>query len=330
MKAAILYGRHDMKVRDIQVPVPNDDQILVKVAFCGICGTDVHLYEGDEGSVKLIPGTVPGHELSGIIESTGEKVVVDPNYYCGKCPRCLEGNYHYCENIFNTGVTVNGGFAQYVLAHKSQVHHVPEHLSLEEASFAEPVSCCLHGARLAEISFNDRVLITGAGTIGLIMLQICKAMGASYIAVSEPVDAKRKKAIALGADAVFDSGRIDDSDLHRCRFNKVIECSGNHRAVETAVAACADCGTVMLFGLTKPDFEFKIKPFELFKRELTIMASYINPGTMSDAVDMLSSGIIQTSPLIAKVIGLDSLPLYLGKPDILANGKILVCPEESK
>ena len=326
MKAAVLYEKHNLKIEEIPVPIPGKDQVLVKVAFCGICGTDVHLYEGDEGSVKLVPGTVPGHELSGIIEGTGEKVVVDPNYFCSECDMCLEGKYHYCKNIFNTGVTVNGGFAQYVLAHKTQVHPVPPHVSLEEASFAEPVSCCLHGAKLTIISGNDRVLITGAGTIGLIMLQICRDMGASYIAVSEPVESKRDRALKLGADAVFDTLTISDDKLHKCNFNKVIECSGNHRAVETALAACANCGTVMLFGLTKPDFEIKLKPFDLFKRELTVKASYINPETMAEAIQMIADGRVRVIDLIAEKIELSDLSEYLGDHNKLSRGKVLVSP----
>lgn len=325
MKAAILYKKHNLEIAEIPLPCPDPDQVLVKVAYCGICGTDVHLYEGDEGSVKLVPGTVPGHELAGTIAGTDKKVVVDPNYYCGKCGKCLEGKYHYCENIFNTGVTVNGGFAEYVLAHKTQVHSVPSHVSLAEASFAEPVSCCIHGARLADVTEGDRVLITGAGTIGLLILQICRDLGASYIAVSEPVDSKRKKALGLGADSVFDSNTVSDNILHKCNFNKVIECSGNHRAVITALASCADCGTVMLFGLTKPDFEMAIKPFELFKRELTIKASYINPGTMKDAITMISNGRIKVSNLISSIIGLAQLPAVMADAEKqLKDGKVLV------
>jgi len=326
MKAAVLYKKHDIRIEELPVPTEDKNHLLVKVAYCGICGTDVHLYEGDEGSVKLVPGTVPGHELSGTLAKTGEKVVVDPNYYCGKCTACLKGKFHYCENIFNTGVTENGGFAEYVIAHKSQIHKVPEHVSLKSASFAEPVSCCLHGAELTDINPEDRVLITGAGTIGLIMLQICRSMGASFTAVSEPVESKRRKALSLGADSVFDSTKIQDTDLHKCNFNKVIECSGNHKAVETAIAACADTGTVMLFGLTKPDFALTIKPFDLFKRELTIKASYINPGTMSRAVDMISNGTVKTAALIAEVIGIEELPEYLGDNGKLVQGKILVTP----
>lgn len=326
MKAAVLHGKENLRITELPVPVPKEDEILVKVAYCGICGTDVHLYEGDEGSVKLVPGTVPGHEISGTIEKTGEKVVVDPNYYCGTCEMCQKGKYNYCRNIFNTGVTVNGGFAEYVLAHESQIHKIPKHLPLADASFAEPVSCCLHGAQLAGIGKDDRVLITGAGTIGLIMLQICRNYGASYIAVSEPVEEKRKRALRLGADAVFDSAKTTDGILHKCRFNKVIECSGNHKAVGTAIAACANTGTVMLFGLTKPDFEMKIKPFDLFKRELTIKASYINPGTMEDAVRLIASKAVKTAPLVSDSISLDELNGYLSDRKKLESGKVLVDP----
>ena len=325
MKAAVLYGKHDLRIEDLPIPVKRDCYRLVKVAYCGICGTDVHLYEGDEGSVKLIPGTVPGHELSGTLVDTGEAVTVDPNYFCGNCDSCLSGNPHYCENIFNTGVTVNGGFAEYVLAHESQIHKIPGRISLEDASFSEPVSCCLHGADLTDLKKSDRVLITGAGTIGLIMLQICSAAGVSHIAVSEPVEAKRKKAINLGANSVFDSKVVTGEKLRKCSFNKVIECSGNINAVKTALNCCADTGTVMLFGLTRPDETLEIKPFDLFKREMTIKASYINPSTIPNAIKMIADGTVLVSPLVSDIISLDELPSYLAdSKDKLGNGKILV------
>lgn len=329
MKAAVLYGKHDLKIEDIPVPEPGNGFRLVKVSFCGICGTDVHLYNGDEGSVKLIPGTVPGHELSGTLADTGEKVTVDPNYYCGKCSACLSQKPHYCENIFNTGVTVNGGFAEYVLAHESQIHRIPGHLKLEDASFSEPVSCCLHGINLLNLKRNDRVLITGAGPIGLIMLQIAKASGISHIAVSEPVENKRKLAVSLGADSVYNSNLITPGQLRKCSYNKIIECSGNIIAAKTAVEVCAPTGTIMFFGLTHPEDELSIKPFELFKRELTLMASYINPKTMPDAVEIISDGRIRVSPLISEIISLEQLPHYLSNAsEMLKKGKVLVKFEE--
>lgn len=325
MKAAVLYGKHDLRIEELPIPKPHDSYHLVKVSYCGICGTDVHLYNGDEGSVKLVPGTVPGHELSGILVKTGERVIVDPNYFCGKCKNCLLGNPHYCENIFNTGVTVNGGFAEYVLAHESQIHKIPDHLLLLDAAFCEPVSCCIHGADLTGLNKSDRVLITGAGTIGLIMLQICVQAGVSHIGVSEPVAEKRKKAIALGADSVFDSNTITIDKLAKCNFNKVIECSGNINAVRTAVDCCANTGTVMLFGLTRPDDAISIKPFNLFKREITIKASYINPSTISRAVDMIAGKNIIVDSLISEIVPLEELPSYLaGSKDKLINGKVMI------
>ncbi len=325
MKAAVLYSKHDIRIEDIPVPEKQKDYHLVKVSYCGICGTDVHLYNGDEGSVKMVPKTVPGHELSGTLVETGEKVTVDPNYYCGECSNCIAGNPHYCENIFNTGVTVNGGFTEYVLAHESQIHKIPDNVSLEAAAFAEPISCCIHGADLTGLDSSDRVLILGAGTIGLIMLQLCIAAGADYISVTEPVEGKRINALKLGADSVFDTNVITVEKLKKCNFNKVIECSGNINAVKTAIEVCANTGIIMLFGLTHPESEITIKPFDLFKRELTIKASYINPLTMSRAVKMLSNQKIDVQPLISEVITLNELPAYLSdSKSKLRKGKVLV------
>lgn len=325
MKAAVLYGKYDLKIKDIPIPKAGNGFHLVKVAYCGICGTDVHLYDGDEGSVKLIPGTVPGHELSGTLVDTGEPVVIDPNYYCGRCSACLSGKPHYCENIFNTGVTVNGGFAEYVLAHESQIHYIPGHLNLRDAAFAEPVSCCLHGIDLIDLKKSDRVLIIGAGTIGLIMLQAVKAFGVSHAAISEPIENKRKLAVTLGADSVFDSKIITSEQLIKCRYNKIIECSGNIIAAKTAIEVCDSTGTIMFFGLTHPGDEISVKPFELFKRELTLMASYINPKTMPRAIEMIADKKIKASPLVAEIITIDQLPDYLSdSSDKLKKGKVLV------
>ncbi len=325
MKAAVLYGKHDIRIEDIPLPELRDDYRLVKVAYCGICGTDVHLYNGDEGSVKMVPKTVPGHELSGILADTGERVTVDPNYFCGVCENCLANRPHYCKNIFNTGVTVNGGFAEYVLAHNSQIHKIPKNMSLLDAAFSEPVSCCVHGADLTCINDTDRILILGMGTIGLIMLQICISAGAAYTAVSEPVETKRLKAQKLGSDGVFDSNIITMEKLRKCNFNKIIECSGNIHAVKTAVEACAVTGTVMLFGLTHPEDEISIMPFDLFKRELTIKASYINPNTMSKAIRMITGGQINVQSLVSEIISLEELPSYLAdSSNKLKNGKVLV------
>ncbi len=325
MKAAVLYSKHDIRIEDIPVPEKQKGYHLVKVAYCGICGTDVHLYDGDEGSVKMVPKTVPGHELSGTLVETGEKVTVDPNYYCGKCLNCITGKPHYCENIFNTGVTVNGGFAEYVLAHESQIHKIPDNVSFVEAAFSEPISCCIHGADLTGLDSADRVLILGSGTIGLIMLQLCTAAGVDYISVTEPVESKRVNALKLGADSVFDTNVITVEKLKKCNFNKVIECSGNIHAVKTAIEVCANTGTIMLFGLTHPETEITIKPFNLFKRELTIKASYINPLTMSRAVEMLSNKKINIQPLLSEIITLDELPAYLSdSKSKLRKGKVLV------
>jgi len=320
MKAAVLYKKHDLRIENLALPIPSKDEILIKTSFCGVCGTDVHLYNGDEGSVKMIPLTIPGHEISGINVKTNEKVVVDPNYYCNTCNECINQRPHYCENMKNTGVNINGGFAQYLIAHKSQVHVIPSNISLEEASFAEPISCCLHGLNKINITNKDKVLIIGGGTIGLLMLQLCKYYNAQIVDVVDIVKNKKQLALELGANNVYST----INEVNNIKYNKVIECVGKKQTCIDAINICANTGHVLLFGLTKPEEKIFIKPFDLFKRDITITSSYINPFTIKKALEILKTRKIKITPLIDKVIPLDDLGEILSNNTLRQNGKVLV------
>ncbi|MCK5812448.1 MAG: zinc-dependent alcohol dehydrogenase family protein [Clostridiales bacterium] len=320
MKAAILYKPYELKIIDNMIPRPTSSEMLIKTAYCGVCGTDVHLFHGDKGSVPMIPMTIPGHELSGNLVKTGERVVVDPNYFCGKCNACLNNNPHYCENIKNTGVTINGGFAEYLVAETSQIHKLPKNVSLLQGAFAEPLSCCLHGLTKISISSNDNVLIIGGGTIGLLMLQLCRYYGANKVSLIDIFLQKRKTAILLGADYTYENINAINSE----KYNKVIECVGKRKTCQDAIDICQETGTVLLFGLTKPNDEITIKPFDLFKRDLTITSSYINPNTMKKAIDILATGAINVEELIGKIISLDELPDVLANDSLRVDGKVIV------
>ncbi|MBN2852619.1 MAG: alcohol dehydrogenase catalytic domain-containing protein [Clostridia bacterium] len=320
MKAAVLYKKHDLRIENLPMPVPAGNQVLIKTAFCGVCGTDVHLFNGDEGSVKMTPMTIPGHELSGINMLTNEKVVVDPNYYCGKCEECLAGRPHYCRNMKNTGVNSNGGFADYLVAEQSQIHVLPTGITLEEACFLEPISCCLHGLNKIMIDKNDHVLIIGGGTIGLLMLQLSIFLGASRTAVVELVNSKRDLALVLGADEVYE----DVSEIRNHKFNKVIECIGLKKTCEDAISICANTGHVLLFGLTEPEETISIRPFDLFKRDLTVTSSYINPYTIEEAIKVMSTGKIRTAPLIGQILPLENLEEVLKDSKLRQDGKVLI------
>ncbi len=339
MKAAVFYGKHDLRISDIEIPTPKDNEVLVNVKACGICGTDVHIYEGDEGAAATPVGTALGHEFSGIITAigknvksveVGDRVCVDPNQLCNECYYCKSGIGHFCENIIGIGTTVNGGFAEYCAVPESQVYKVSDETSYEEAAMTEPVACCLHGMDMCDISCGDTVLVMGGGMIGLIMLQLAKLKGASKIILSEPVAEKREQGLALGADLCIDPINENVSRVLAengiSRINTVIECVGRPSTMEQAISLAGKKSTVMFFGLTKPEEKINVKPFELFKKEIVLKASFINPYTQKRALDLIASGKIDVSSMIYKHASLDELNSILSDPVLRSKGKFIIKP----
>ncbi len=339
MKAAVFYGKHDLRISDIEIPTPKDNEVLVNVKACGICGTDVHIYEGDEGAAATPVGTALGHEFSGIITAigknvksveVGDRVCVDPNQLCNECYYCKSGIGHFCENIIGIGTTVNGGFAEYCAVPESQVYKVSDETSYEEAAMTEPVACCLHGIDMCDISCGDTVLVMGGGMIGLIMLQLAKLKGVAKIILSEPVAEKREQGLALGADLCIDPINENISRVLAengiSRINTVIECVGRPSTMEQAISLAGKKSTVMFFGLTKPEEKINIKPFELFKKEIVLKASFINPYTQKRALDLIASGKIDVSSMIYKLASLDELNSILSDPVLRSKGKFIIKP----
>jgi L-iditol 2-dehydrogenase len=340
MKAAVFHGKNDLRLEEVNAPVPGKDEVLVKVMACGVCGTDRHIYEGAEGAAKCEPPTILGHEFSGIVYKTGEnvksvkpgdRVCVDPNDMCGKCYYCRDGKAHFCENMIGIGTTVNGGFAEFCAVREKQVYPISNNLSFEEGAMAEPVACCIHGMDLTQVRLGDTVMIIGGGTIGLIMLQLAKISGASLLIVSEPVKAKRDMAKRYGADITIDPFNEDIStvlDLNSIKhIDKTIECAGLKSTMLDAVNFAGRGGTVMMFGLTDPDQEIPLKPFDVFKREITIKASFINPYTQRRAITLLESGKINVRDLITHKIFLDDINKVFEDEELKrSGGKIIIKP----
>lgn len=339
MKAAVFYGKNNIKIEDIEIPKPGKGEVLIKVMACGICGTDVHIYNGDEGAAQTPAGTVLGHEFSGRAVQVGEgvtevnigdRICVDPNKLCNKCYYCRSGIGHFCENIIGIGTNVNGGFAEYCVVPQSQVYKIGDNTSFECAAMAEPVACCIHGIDMCNISCSDTVAIIGGGMIGLIMLQLAKLAGAAKLILLEPIKKKHELAYKLGADLCIDplhenvQKLLSESGI--LRINTVIECVGSTQTMKQAVELAGKKSTVMLFGLTKPYDEIGIKPFEIFKKELVLKASFINPYTQQRAIDLIDSGKIDVSSMIYKTAGIEELPEILSDTAKRFNGKIIIIP----
>lgn len=339
MKSAIFYGKHSMKVEDVNKPNIGKDDVLIKVMACGVCGTDVHIYEGDEGAAECTPPTILGHEFSGIVEAVGEgvtnvkvgeKVCVDPNNICGECYYCREGIGHFCEAMIGIGTTTNGGFAQYCSVNKKQVYRIDENTTFEAGAMAEPVACCLHGIDMCDIKPGSTVMVIGGGMIGLIMLQLAKLEGAHKIVLLEPVQGKRDMAKKLGADICIDPLNEDVEAILKAngieRINTVIECAGLKSTIKQAIEYAGKNSTVMMFGLTKPNDTIDIKPFDIFKKEVVLKSSFINPYTQDRAVKLINSGKIDVTSMVYEVCSLEKLEKVLSSPELRSKGKYIVNP----
>lgn len=340
MKCAVFYGKHDLRVEEQASPGVGPKEVLIQVKACGICGTDVHIYEGDKGAAEVTPPTILGHEFAGVIVETGsdvskyrvgDRVCIDPNCYCGACDFCKSGEVHFCEHMIGYGTTVNGGFAEYCAVNESQVYRLGEHTTFAQGAMTEPVACCLHGIDMCRIKPGQQVVVIGGGMIGLLMVQLAKLAGASRVALLEPVEKKREMGKKLGADICIDPLHEDvKSKLREAGMGwirTVIECAGLPATMEQAIDLAGNKGTVMMFGLTKPDAEITVKPFQIFQKELTLKASYINPNTQQRALDLIDSGRLDVKSMVCGEIRLEQLEEVLSNPKMRAEGKYIVNPE---
>lgn len=312
MKANYFLGNQKFEVREIPVPEIGPRDVLVRVAACGICGTDVHIYHGDKGSAPVNPPVVLGHELAGVVEAVGAEVTtlqagdhvsVDPNIYCGKCHYCQIGKKQLCENLYAIGVNRDGGFQEYCAVPEEQCYLLRKELPLKYGAMVEPLACCIHGIDRAHIRPGDTVCVIGGGAIGLLMVQLAKYAGASQVVLSEPVEMRRQVGLSLGADAVIDpihediSARLTEI-LKVPGADVVIECVGTPIATAQAFQAAKRGTTVLLFSVPKPDTTHPLSLEDVYQKELTVLGSMINPDTHGRAAAMINSGVIRLDAII--------------------------------
>ncbi len=317
MKALVYNSPKNVSVQDVEVPCVGEKDVLVRLLYCGVCGTDMHIYSGEGGAFDVTPPLIMGHEFSGIVEKVGSKVTkvkpgnlvsVDPNNMCGECYYCKNAMEQFCENVTGTGTTIDGGFAQYNVATEKQVFKFKEGVDPLEAAMAEPISCCVHGIDLCGIKPGSEVLVIGGGPIGLIMMQLAKSAGASKVILSEPVAEKRALAEKMGADLTIDPINEDATKVLKEQtknISTVIECVGNVRTIENAIDWAGKGATVMMFGLTGPEATVSVKPDLIFKKELKLTSSFINPYTFERAVAIIESGILNIKELISDIVDLE-------------------------
>lgn len=336
MKAAVYHGKRDMRVEETAVKQLEDNEVMIQVKYCGVCGTDIHIFNGDGGSYEVNPPLIPGHEFSGIVAKVGDKVTAvkvgdrvcgDPNDMCGECYFCKNAMQHFCTDNIGVGTTVDGGFAEYVVMREKQVYKFSENLSFIEAAMAEPISCCLHGIDLCNIRPGNTVLVMGGGPIGMIMLQLAKNAGASKVILSEPVEEKRTQALSLGATKTINPIEEDVEAVlaeYCANVDVVIECVGNVHTQEDAIRFAGKGARVMYFGLAAPEESFPVKSDDIFKKELTVTSSFINPYTFERAIQILESKVLDLESLITNVVPLDDIVDVFTKPEYRRTGKVMI------
>ena len=313
---------------------PGPNEVLVKVAMCGVCGTDMRIWRGTEPSARRV---TLGHEFAGEIVRVGEKVhsfslgdrvVVDPNIYCHACEFCLNGEVNLCENLRALGVDIDGGFAQFCVVPVTQLQKIPDSLSFQEAAFVEPIACALNGIERADIKPGQSVMIIGAGPIGLLMLQLVKLRGAGKIYLSEKVPWRRQKGLEMGADIALnpDDAPLAEQISLRDRPKVVIECVGAPFTQAESIQIVQRGGTVILFGDGHEGKKFEVGSYDFYYKNLVVKGAALNPFTQSRALSLLVGKRVNTSALLSRVISLDELPGLLEKGYGAEDIKILVNP----
>lgn len=313
MKALVLTGTKQFETQDLPTPEVKPGEVLVNTAYAGICGTDRALYAGLPGSANAVPPIVLGHENSGTVAAVGDgvttvkvgdRVVVDPNIYCGKCEYCRTGRPELCDNLSAVGVTRNGGLEKSFTAPASVVYPIPDSLSFKEAATTEPVSCAVHGIQLLKLSPYQKALVIGDGFMGQLFVQLLQAYGVHQVDLAGIVDEK----LALNKEKFNVKNTYNTThDKIPADYDVVVEAVGLPQTQEEAVEATKKGAQVLMFGVGKPDQHFSMNTYEVYQKQLTIQGSFINPYAFKDAIALLASGEVNVDPLISHVVGLDKV-----------------------
>jgi D-arabinitol dehydrogenase (NADP+) len=318
MKAVVYDAPRSWAVREVETPQVGPGEVRIRVDQVGICGTDLHIHEGDFNAVFPL---IPGHELVGVVDAlgegvdrfaVGEQVTVNPNVHCGHCDYCLSGRLILCENAKGLGSNFPGFFAEYVTVSHLLVFSV-EGLPADTAVFSEPAACAMHGLETLGLRPGATALVLGAGPTGLLLAQLIASGGASSVTVAAPTQFKLDRAKELGVDAVVLIDRDDaEANVARLReasggrgYDVVVEATGSTTVGEMCVPLTRNVGTVLVYGVTRADEVVAFHPFDVFRREITIKGSFAEMTSFGAAIAALRGGRVRTDGIITHRFSID-------------------------
>lgn len=313
MKAGRIYGPGNAAVETVAVPSVKPNDVLIEVKAAGICGTDLHILAGEYEAVYPL---IPGHEFSGVVQAVGQnvhhfkpgdRVTADPNIPCHYCIPCQRNEPNQCENLAAVGVTRDGGFAEYVAVAQSNVFAIGD-LSYQAAALVEPLACVVWGLKRVQVQPGDNVLVLGAGPMGALLMQAVRQAGAARVIVVDIVPHRLEMAKSLGATEVILSDEHLSQRLHTLAphgFDIVAEVTGIPRILEQAFDYVRPRGKVWVFGVCPPDQQASFNPYQVFRKDLTIIGSFAVNRTFHESIALIQSGAVQVDPLVSHVLPLD-------------------------
>src|SRR6516165_4693658 len=344
MKALLLSRYKHLEIVDLPEPAPAPGEVLVRVAACGICGSDVHGYDGSTG--RRIPPIVMGHEAAGTVAACGEgvtgvakgdRVTFDSTVYCGSCAPCRRGDVNLCDHRQVLGVSCTeyrrpGAFAEYVAVPAHVVYRLPDNLSFEEAAMLEALSVALHAVSLAPTEPGDTALVVGAGMIGALLVQLLSIVACSRIFVADLDQSRLDLAQKAGATDLIAAGTDPvEAVLQHTSGRGVdlaMEAVGRTETVRASIESVRKGGTVVLVGNVTPEVALPLQ--KVVTRQIRLQGSCASAGEYPRAIELLASGGIAVRPLITDVATLDQGPqrfarLYAREPHLM---KVILTPGE--
>ncbi len=329
MRAAVIVEPGTIAVDTVPDPEPGPRDVVVRVRACGLCGTDLHIMDGEFAPAYPI---VPGHEFAGEVVAVGaavvgirvgDRVAVDPSLHCGYCYYCRRGRGNLCENWAAIGVTVPGGAAEYAVAPMGNCYVLPDHLPTADAALIEPLSCAVRGFDVLPRTMADTYLIYGSGTMGLMMMELAKRAGAATVSMVDLNPDRLATAKLLGCTATGASA--DEFEAPR-GWDVVIDCTGVQAAIQDAVSRVGRGGTFLQFGVSNYDARLTVEPYKIYNQEITITGSMAVLHSFERAGELLAAGVLRTDVFVSHRFPLPSYADALAQFRAGVGRKILVEP----